>query len=118
MSRLPQVGRRAVRAVAGNRVAARRMILAFAAAVAGCGGASQTPAIVSPERLASAGGDPSELYREAGFLSAHGDVQFVGSVRFLIAPSSDSTLALVSFSLANAALTFAREGDRWRAGYD
>lgn len=97
---------------------ARGAVLGLAVAAVGCGGAARPSASVSPERLASVADDPSELYRQAGFLSAHGDVAFVGSVRFLLAPSADSTLALVSFSLANSALTFAREGDRWRAGYD
>lgn len=105
---------------AASAPARRRSLVALAVvALAGC---TRTPAgiapAMSPDRLASVAGDPSELYRRAGFLSARGDVPFVGSVRFLLAPSSDSTLALVSLSFANAALSFAREGDRWRAGYD
>lgn len=118
MSRIRHIGRRLRRAAHGSRGATRASKLALAVIVAGCGGTTKTPTIASPERLASVAGDPSELYRQAGFLSARGDVPFVGSVRFLLAASPDSTLALVSFSLADAALTFAREGDRWRAGYD
>lgn len=117
MSRIRHIGRVA-RAVARRRATPGRWVLASSAALAACGGGPATPALPSPERLASMASDPSELYRQAGFLSSHGDVSFVGSVRYLVAASPDSTLALVSFSLANSALTFAREGDRWRAGYD
>lgn len=42
---------------------------------------------------------------------------FVGSVAFLAASSSDSTHAILAVTLANSSLTFARENDRFRAGY-
>jgi GWxTD domain-containing protein len=42
---------------------------------------------------------------------------FVGSVSFFATPTSDSTHVLVAISIANGSLTFAREGDRFRAGY-
>lgn len=100
------------------RVVALAGALAAILSTFACGGGARVAPSVSRERLASVAGDPSELYRRAGFLSARGDVPFVGSVRFLLAPTPDSTLALVSLSFANAALSFAREGDRWRAGYD
>jgi len=42
---------------------------------------------------------------------------FVGSVGFLASSSGDSTHAILAVTLANASLTFAREDDRFRAGY-
>jgi GWxTD domain-containing protein len=42
---------------------------------------------------------------------------FVGNVSFFAASTPDSTHVLVAISLANASLTFAREDDRFRAGY-
>ncbi|MGQ0712618.1 MAG: GWxTD domain-containing protein [Gemmatimonadaceae bacterium] len=42
---------------------------------------------------------------------------FVGSVRFLPAQSSDSTLVLIALSMPNRSLTFAVAGDQQEAGY-
>jgi GWxTD domain-containing protein len=42
---------------------------------------------------------------------------FVGSVSFFATPTADSTHVLVAIALSNASLTFAREDDRFRAGY-
>jgi GWxTD domain-containing protein len=42
---------------------------------------------------------------------------FVGSVSFFATPGTDSTHVLVAVSISNASLTFARENDRFRAGY-
>lgn len=60
----------------------------------------------------------NDLYRQAGFLVSSGDVPFVASVRFLAGPTPDSTYAILALSFANTALTFSREADRYRAGYD
>jgi GWxTD domain-containing protein len=64
-----------------------------------------------------AGLDPVETFRRAGLLTASGPVSFVGNVRFLAGPTPDSVLAVVAISLPSRSLTFAREGDRYRATY-
>jgi GWxTD domain-containing protein len=61
--------------------------------------------------------DPAEAYRRVGFLTASGPVSFVGNVRFLAGPTSDSVLAIVAVSLPSRSLTFTREADRYRATY-
>lgn len=58
----------------------------------------------------------TDLYRQAGFIAVGSPVNFIGSVRYLAGPK-DTTLVLISFSLPNRSLTFAREGDRYRASY-
>jgi GWxTD domain-containing protein len=62
--------------------------------------------------------DPAETYRRAGLLTTSGPVSFVGNVRFLAGPSSDSVLAIVAVSLPSRSLTFTREGERYRATYE
>ena len=63
-------------------------------------------------------GDATRIYQTMGLLASAGPVAFVGSVAYLAGPSPDTTLALVTLSLANRSLTFARDGDRFRAGYE
>lgn len=58
----------------------------------------------------------TDLYRQAGFIAEASPIAFIGSIRYLAGPG-DTTLVLIGFSMANRALTFAREGDRYRAGY-
>jgi GWxTD domain-containing protein len=58
----------------------------------------------------------TELYRQAGFIAEAAPIAFIGSVRYLAGPT-DTTLVIIGFSMPNRALTFAREGDRYRAGY-
>ena len=57
-------------------------------------------------------------YRRGGFLVSTGDVSFIASVGFLAGVTPDSTLAALALSLPNRALTFTREGERYRAAYD
>jgi GWxTD domain-containing protein len=52
-----------------------------------------------------------------GLLAEAGETPFVGSLSFFAGPS-DSTSIVVTVSLANRALRFRSEGDRWRASYD
>ncbi|MGI9076682.1 MAG: GWxTD domain-containing protein [Gemmatimonadaceae bacterium] len=61
--------------------------------------------------------DPTALYSQAGFITESDPIPFVGSIRFLAADSPDTTLVLVTLSLANRALTFSGEGDGQKAGY-
>lgn len=61
--------------------------------------------------------DQVKLYQQLGLLARGAPMPFVGSVAFLATSSSDSTHAILAVTLSNAALTFARENDRFRAGY-
>lgn len=90
--------------------------------LAGCS-ASTTRVNSEPDpRLLPAAGAPvpdiSELYRRIGLLAAPGAVSFVGKVSAFASGRPDTTLVLVSISIPNRALTFAREGDRYRAPYE
>jgi len=71
----------------------------------------------APGALASPQVDATKLYQEMGLLARGSPMPFVGSVSFLATPAADSTHVVLAVSMANTALTFAREGDRFRAGY-
>lgn len=75
-----------------------------------------------PEPVASTGRVPRQpdavsLYRRMGLLAEGGETPFVGSLSFFAGPS-DSTSIVLTASLANRALRFRAEGDRYRATYD
>jgi GWxTD domain-containing protein len=53
-----------------------------------------------------------------GLIASSGAIPFVGSISFLRAPSTDSTLVLVALSMPAKALSFTREGDRYSAVYN
>jgi GWxTD domain-containing protein len=57
------------------------------------------------------------MYHDMGLLARGTPMPFIGSVSFLASPNPDSTHVVLAVSIANAALTFARENDRFRAGY-
>jgi GWxTD domain-containing protein len=61
--------------------------------------------------------EPSGAYREMGFLAQGPPVAFVGGVRFLAGAAPESTLALLSLSLANNTLSFQRAGQMFQAAY-
>jgi len=69
-------------------------------------------------RRAPGGPDLAAAYQQMGLVVARGDAPFVASVAHFATASRDSTLLLLSLSLANRALTFEREGDRYRAAYE
>jgi hypothetical protein len=116
-------------------IAPRRSVLAFSAllsavALVACGGtsgpAAKPPAGApspasgprsAPGVIASPQLDATKLYQEMGLLARGTPMPFVGSVSFLATPAPDSTHVVLAVSMANTALTFAREGDRFRAGY-
>lgn len=52
-----------------------------------------------------------------GLLAEGGETPFVGSLAFFAGRTPDSTLMVLTVSIANRALRFSREGDRYRAGY-
>jgi len=62
--------------------------------------------------------DVSELYRSIGLLAAPSPLAFVGKISSFASAYPDTTLVLASISVPNRALTFTREGDRYRAPYE
>src|ERR1700694_821106 len=62
--------------------------------------------------------DVSDIYRQIGLLAAPNPLAFVGKLSSFAGASPDTTLVLASISIPNRALTFTREGDRYRAPYE
>jgi GWxTD domain-containing protein len=62
--------------------------------------------------------DVISLYRRLGLLAEGGETPFVGSLAFLRGRSPDSTIMVLTVSLANRSLRFGRDGDRYRASYN
>ena len=108
----------------------RLMVAAMGVTVAAAGcaqrprvgpdGAPEPAAAADQTRREDVGGlgDATRVYQTMGLLASAGPVAFVGSVAYLAGPTADTTLALVTLSLANRSLTFTRDGDRFRAGYE
>src|SRR5688500_4870007 len=95
------------------------LILLGTTLVAACG--SPRVGQGNPRALPSEGAPPpdiSELYRQIGLMAAPNPLAFVGKVASFATSSPDTTLVLVGISIPNRALTFAREGDRYRAPYE
>ncbi len=61
--------------------------------------------------------DPKAAYRQAGLIVQGPPLPFVGAVRYFAGRTPDSTLLLLSLSLANRSLTFTAEGKGQRALY-
>jgi len=80
------------------------------------GNPQPNPRVLPPAGTATP--DVSELYREIGLLAAPSPVAFVGKISSFASSFPDTTLVLVSISIPNRALTFTREGDRYRAPYE
>jgi GWxTD domain-containing protein len=97
------------------------VVAVFLASIASCatgnrgGSHGATSAPFRADGLAI--GDATTLYREAGLIAVAGPVSYVGTLGFFAAPTPDSTLSLLTLSLPTRALTFIREGDRYRAEY-
>ena len=130
-----------------SRLASRRMVfrvLALSTLLGGCAGAppfsgtnppsppsappAATPADSAAKTAAAAttSGPPTGqpggtegfgLYRQSGLLAQAGAIPFVGSVRFLAGPTSDSTLVLIALSLANRSFLFTPQGSEERASF-
>ncbi len=62
--------------------------------------------------------DVSELYRQIGLMATPSPLSFVGKISLFATGRPDTALVLVSISVPNRALTFTREGDRYRAPYE
>ena len=69
--------------------------------------------VVTPEAV-----NATDTYRRAGFLTASGEIPFVGTARFLGGPTPERTLVVIAFSFPNRSLTFTRDGEQYRAAYD
>lgn len=83
---------------------------------AGSGSNGQPNPRVLPEGIATP--DVSEIYRQIGLLAAPDPLAFVGSISSFATGKLDTTLVLASISIPNRALTFSREGDKYRAPYE
>ncbi|HEX7020971.1 MAG TPA: GWxTD domain-containing protein [Gemmatimonadaceae bacterium] len=96
------------------------MRVAVAGLLVACGGGTPAPVIQSavarpatPELI-----NGSDAYRRAGFLTATGEIPFVGSVRVIAGPDADNAHVVVAFSFPNRSLSFSRDGAQYRAAYD
>ena len=98
------------------------LLLLSAIILAGCSSSTTRVNSEPDPRLLPAAGAPvpdiSELYRQIGLLAAPGAVSFVGKISSFASAHPDTALVLASISIPNRALTFAREGDRYRAPYE
>ncbi len=91
------------------------------ATTGGSGGQAPQPAAatapVSNRRIPTQP-DPITLYRRLGLLAEGGETPFVGALAFLSGKTNDSTIMVLTVSMANRSLRFGREGDRYRASYN
>ena len=76
-----------------------------------------TSAAATGNRRSPVQTDVLALYRRLGLLAEAGETPFVGSLAFFGGRTPDSTIMVLTVSMANRALRFSREGDRYRAGY-
>jgi GWxTD domain-containing protein len=90
-------------------------VLACGSATSG-GNARPNPRALPAE--GSAAPEVSDIYRQMGLLAAPNPLAFVGRLSSFASASPDTTLVLASISIPNRALTFTREGDRYRAPYE
>jgi len=116
-----RLGHAIYRIRAGCFLGATAVVLA--ACGGGKGGRATTPAGAAPvpdpgpRSIAGPQYDPVALFRRMGLLARGAPMPFVGSVSFFATERPDSTHILVAISIANGSLTFARENDRFKAGY-
>lgn len=101
------------------------LVLLLAACTSGRGGPANTGELTpTPQteqqqavRRSPVQTDVISLYRRLGLLAETGETPFVGNLTFFAGATPDSTIMVLTVSLANRVLRFAREGDRYRAGY-
>lgn len=75
------------------------------------------PSTNTGNRRVPASDDLVALYRRMGLLAESGETPFVASLSFFAGVRADSTVMMLTVSLANRVLTFKREGDHYRAEY-
>ncbi len=78
---------------------------------------SGTPSANTGNRRAPVSDDLVALYRRMGLLAESGETPFVASLSFFASGRADSTVMMLTLSLANRVLAFKREGDHYRAEY-
>jgi len=106
----------------GSALAAALLLLALTAA--GCAGRRRagtgdgTGAAPRPGEVVTVAADAARIYQAMGLVTAPEPLPFVSGVAYFAAATPDSTLAVVTLSLPNRALTFVREGERYRATYE
>lgn len=114
---------------AGQRVALGALVSGVAV-LAACAGGPRTrpspaagpqpaaaPALPQSTRAVPQLPDVVDIYRRMGLLAEHGETPFVGSLSFFAGPRGDSTRILLTVALGNRVLSFAPEGNRFRAVY-
>ena len=117
-----------VTTVAGRRLAMALAVTGVLGATAsgcyrpnrgGAAGATAQPGELAGGRRIEAGifTDPVSIYQRMGLLAEGGALPFVGSVGFFAARTPDTAHTLISVSMAASALSFQRDGDRYRANY-
>jgi GWxTD domain-containing protein len=74
------------------------------------------PRVIPPEGTPAP--EVTDVYKRIGLLATPNPLAFVGKVSAFASNSPDTTLVLASISIPNRALTFTREGDRYRAPYE
>src|SRR6478672_2982582 len=98
------------------------LYLPVALLLSACSSATQkVPPQPDPRVLPADGSSPadvSSIYRQIGLMAAPNVLAFVGKVSSFATTRPDTTLVLASISIPNRALTFTREGDRYRAPYE
>ena len=96
------------------------LVLGGCAARRRVGDGGTTGGGASPVRRgdAAAAFDPARIYSAMGLIAAPEPVPFVASVSYLAGATPDTTLAVITLSLPNRVLTFAREGERYRGAYE
>jgi len=62
--------------------------------------------------------DPSVIYNQMGLIATGSPLSYVGKIAYFGTRSPDTTMLLVSISIANRMLSFVRDGDVYRAPYE
>ncbi len=75
------------------------------------------PTTAPANRRLPGGDDLIALYRRMGLLAEGGETPFVASLSFFATGRPDTTVMMLTVSLANRVLAFKREGDHYRANY-
>lgn len=93
--------------------------LAVCAVLAGCSGARppRQGGVIVPVTADARLDQAVGFYHSMGLAAAAAPVPFVGAAGHFASSRPDTSLTLVTLAIPNRGLTFAREGDRYRAQY-
>jgi GWxTD domain-containing protein len=86
-------------------------------------GGAPAPAGGAPETVVRRGdlatqSDPLRIYQGMGLLANGLPMPVVASIQFLPGPAADTAYAVVAMSIPSIAMTFTRDGDKYRGGYE